>query len=218
MSASRIPFFPLALLIVVTTAHAQTTRVSLGPQIGGFGIGAGASARLGEYVSLSAELGFLPLSNISDEVDGIDYVMDPEIFGAILGVNFHPFRGKFSVGAGIVFGKYLLNVESDQITGTIEVGNVEYDASEVGTMIGEFVLEGTWPAVMLGWRGKGFNFGVGVAFVEDPGIDIRATGPIAGDPVFRVELERETNDIQDDLKLSFLPLIRFAYQFGLGSN
>jgi len=190
----------------------------LGPQISGFGIGASASARVGGYVSLSAELGFLPLSNLTSDVDDIDYVMDPEIFGAILGVHFHPFQGNISVGAGIVFGKYLLDVESEDSSGFVEIGDVEYSASDVGTMKGNFSLEGTWPAVMVGWRGKGFNFGLGIAFIEDPEIDISATGPIASDPVFRVELERETDDIRDELKIGILPLFRFGYQFGLSSN
>lgn len=218
MSASKTAFFLLVFFVIGTSAYAQTTSLSLGPQIGGFGIGASASARVGEYVSLSAELGFLPLGTLNNEIDDIDYVMDPEIFGAVLGVHIHPFRGNISVGAGIVFGKYLLDVESDEFTGTVEVGDVEYTSSEVGTMIGEFTLEGTWPAVMLGWRGKGVNFGLGVAFIKDPVIDIRATGPIASDPFFQAELEQEIDDIQDDLKIGVLPIFRFGYQFGIGSK
>ncbi len=72
--------------------------------------------------------------------------------------------------------------------------------------------------MMVGWRGEGFNFGLGIALVKNPEIDLRATGPLADDPLLQSEIDREMEDIRDELKLSVLPIFRFGYQFGIGSK
>lgn len=198
-----------------TTVLAQTSEWSLGPELNGFGVGAGVSYGLTATISLSAELGFLPINEISFNDEDVDYTASPDISGGIIGVHFHPFKGNFSLGVGLVIGKYLLDVEAVQNTGTVEIGNMDYPASDVGTLIAEFTLEGSWPALMLGWRGSGFNFGLGVAFVDVPEIDIRATGILANDPQFRADLDEELDEIRDELELAVLPLIRIGYQFGI---
>ena len=198
-----------------TTALAQTSKLSIGPQLNGFGMGAGVSYGLTETISLSAELGFLPISEISLNAEDVDYTASPDVSGGIIGIHFHPFKGNFSLGVGIVIGKYLLDVESDQLRGLIEIGNTEYPAVAVGSLIGEFNLEGSWPALMIGWKGSGFNFGLVVAFVEVPEVDLWATGILADNPQFRAELDEELDQIRDEFELGVLPIIRIGYQFGI---
>ena len=217
MTLLRNSFLLLLVLSLAGVARAQTAEISVGPQLSLFGIGAGASVGIGGTFSFSAELGFLPIGHVNLDTDSdIEYESDLSISGGMLGVHVHPFGNNLSLGAGILMSKYQFDVETENLDDTVEIGGDEYDAADVGTMVGEFKLGGAWPAVMLGWRGRGFNLGLGVAFSESPTIDIRATGPIANDPVFQASLDQEVDDVRDDLDISIFPILRIGYQFGIG--
>lgn len=197
-------------------AWAQTGGFSLGPQINGFGVGASVSYALSDLLSLSAELNFLPIGDFDVEIEDIDYNISPDISGAILGVQFHPFKNRLSIGVGVVLGKYSSTADTGQLTEPIEIGDSEFDPSEVGSLEGDFDMEGAWPALMIGWRGSGFNFGLGIAFNDRPDIELVATGSVSGNPFFEGEVEKEIKRIRE--KFDAIGLIRIGYQIGIGSN
>ncbi len=203
------------LLFVAGTAGAQIPRFSIGPEINGLGVGGSASLGMGGFFSLSAEFGFIPIGDITLTEGDIDYTASPDIAGGVIAVNLHPLRNRFSVGVGLFAGGYAGDVVSESLSGTVEVGGQTYTVEDVGMLTGRFSLKGPGPIVMAGWRGKGFNFGVGLAFLGDPDIDLGATGRLQNDAAFRAELEKERQQIQDDAKLSMLPFFRLGYQFGL---
>ncbi|GMQ83125.1 MAG: hypothetical protein BMS9Abin05_2608 [Rhodothermia bacterium] len=210
----------LTTLILVsflsTSAWAQSGELSLGPQINGFGIGASVSYSLTDLLSLSAEFGFLPISDVSLTVEDIEYTISPDISGGIIGINLHPFKGNFSVGVGVVLGKYSSEAETGQLSDAVEIGDTDFDAASVGSLEGDFAMEGAWPAVMIGWRGSGFNFGLGIAFNDRPDIEVISTGSINNNPFFQGELEKEIRRIRE--KFDAIGLIRIGYQFGIGSK
>ena len=214
---TRRTFAALVLAsLLSSTAWAQSGGLSLGPQINGFGVGASASYALSDLLSLSAEFGFIPLGEIDVSIEGIDYSISPDISGAIIGVHLHPFKSSPSIGVGLVLGKYSADAETGQLTEPIEIGDTEFDPSDVGSLEGDFVMDGVWPALMIGFRGAGFNFGLGIAFNDRPDINAEATGSINGNPFFEGEKEKEIEQIRE--YFDAIGLIRIGYQFGIGSN
>jgi hypothetical protein len=216
MRKTLIPALLALLCLATADVNAQKTSFSAGPEINGFGIGASGSAFIGEYVSVSGEFGFMPLGIPDLEIEGIEYSIDTDVLGLMLAANVHPFRNSFSVGVGLLFGKYLGKVETVDLMDAIEVGDDEFDPNEVGSLVGEVENSGTWPAVMIGFRGRGMNFGLGLAFIKDTEVDIYATGPINSDSYFQSQLRREIKDIRNELLYYAVPIFRLGYQFGIG--
>ena len=68
----------------------------------------------------------------------------------------------------------------------------------------------------MGWRGSGFNFGLGLAFIKDTEVTLDATGPINSDTFFRSQINRELKDIRNELLYYAVPIFRIGYQFGVG--
>jgi len=202
------------LILVPTGVHAQ--EVSAGPQLSGVGIGGSASVRVTDLISVSAEFGFVPMPDVTFDADDIEYTLDPTVAGGFIGVNVHPLRGKFSLGAGIFMGGYSGEATSEPLTDLVEIGDGEYDASQVGSLVGDFHLKGPAPAVMLGLRGRGFNIGLGAAFTGAPDFDVNATGALRNDPGFQRDLDREVEDARDDVEIvTVLPIFRIGYEFGM---
>jgi hypothetical protein len=209
----------VALLALPTdrSAHAQGIDLSIGPQLSLFGVGAGASLGVGRSLGFSAEIGFLPIGHVKlDPGDSnIDYHSDLNISGGMLGVQLRPFGNNFSLGVGLLVSNYDFDVETDPLTDTVDIGDEEFDGSSVGTLVGTLEHKGTWPAVTIGWRGRGFNIGLGVAFSGEPDYEVHATGPLANEPVFQAALDREIDDVRNDFDFSIFPILRIGYQFGL---
>ena len=218
MRKSNIPLLLVLLCFAATGVNAQRTSFSLGPEINGFGIGASGSARIGGYFSLSGEVGFMPLSIPDRSIEGIEYEIDPDVFGLMLAVNVHPLKNNLSIGAGLVFGKYIGKATTKDLSGTIEIGNGEFDLAQVGTVTGNFENSGTWPAVMIGFRGRGMNFGLGLAFIKDTEVELSASGPIRTDAFFQSQLEQERKRVRNELLYAAVPIFRLGYQFGIGAQ
>ncbi len=203
----------LTLFTMTPSATAQRL-FSLGPQVGGMGVGAAAMVKLGGFLSVSGEFGVLPLNNIDLTESDIDYTVDPNIRGVVLSINWHPLRNNFMLGVGMMFGGYALHGESESLSGTVAVGDDVYTVDDVGTLIGDFTLEGPGPVFSLGWRGNGFNFGLGVALIGATEVSLEATGRLNEDPQFLADLERERKQLENDLDFPFVPFLRLGWQFG----
>ncbi len=203
-------------MLLIGVCHVSAQQVSLGPQLTGLGVGGSASVRLADRVSVSADFGFVPVGDITFDADDIEYSINPDVIGGFLGVNIHPLGNNFSIGAGLFLGGYSGDASSKSLTATVQIGNGEYEAAQIGSLVGEIDWKGPAPAVMLGLRGKGFNVGLGIAFTGPPDFDIDATGPIRNDPSFRNDLDIEIEDARDDVEIvTFLPLFRIGYEFGV---
>ncbi|GEM_PF-4246892 len=204
----------LAMLTMTPSASAQRL-VSVGPQVGSMGVGAAAMLKLGGFLSVSGEFGVLPIGAIDLEESGIRYTADPDIRGGVLSVNLHPLGNRFMLGVGVMLGGYALHAESESISGTVEVGDEVYTVDDVGTLMGDFTLEGPGPVFSLGWRGNGFNFGLGVALIGATEVALDATGRLSDDPQFRADLERERAQLEDDLDFPVVPFFRLGWQLGI---
>lgn len=201
--------------VALSTATAAGQAVYVGPQIALLGPGVSAEVDFG-LLSGSAEVGWIPVNSVTYEQSGTEYRMDASTVSGLVMLNISAGESPFSFGAGVFFGGWNGDGEAVELGGSVDVGDNTYSAAVVQNMIVEFEFGGVSPAVMLGMRGKGFNFGIGAAFTGKPAYTMRATGSIQNDPQFQADLVDELVDIKDVLdKIPVMPLLRFGWQIGV---
>lgn len=193
---------------------------SFGPQIGGLGVGGSVTrTTFFRFLSVSGEFGFAPVGATDVTVEGVSYTLEPTVTGGLAMVNLHPFRGSFSLGAGYLLGGYQADAMTPVEDGAYALNGRTYTTDQYGDLTGRFEITGPVPAFMMGWRGGGFNFGVGVALTE-PFVSLSADGPQSGEPQFQADLAYERADLEQALQLEFLglqgvPLVRLGWELGL---
>lgn len=211
----------LGLVLAGFSARPATAQITLGPQVSLLGIGAGASVSIGNtgLLSASGEFGFVPMNDINMSADGIDFTISPRVAGGYLSANLHPLRSSFIVSLGLYFGGYKGQGETEQLNGTVEIGNTVYPVEDVGTLVGTFSWTGTAPILAIGRAGSGFSFRLGVALTNTPKAKVVATGMLSEDPTFQQELDQEIENIQEGLNMvPFTPFLSLGWQFKLAGR
>ena len=213
----RTPWFILFIAIFAPiAAHGQPLPVSFaaGVQLSTYGPGLTGSVHITPLFSASLDVNLLPLSNRTESIDGIVYDLDPEVVGAVLAANYHPLGTRFSIGLGFVLGGYTLNGTSVPLGSTITIGDQAYPSSAVGTLTGTFETQRPVVAFLIGWRGKGFNLGIGISPLNTTG-SIEASGPIGRDSAFQEDVQQEIDNVLQEIeRVPVLPYFRIGYQFG----
>lgn len=204
--------------LLATPAYSQMP-IYVGGQLGTQGIGASAEVDLGT-VSVSGELGFLPIASVAFEDGDTEYSVDVQPVSGLLMANVGPAGSRFSVGVGLHFGGFNADGEATNLRGLVDIGDNEYEATAIDELLVDFEFGGVAPAVMLGLRGAGLNVGIGVAFTGKPTFSARATGPLLqNDPQFLADLQSDVDEVQEELdRVPVLPMFRIGWQIGVSGK
>jgi hypothetical protein len=208
------------LLLLLAFSEPAAAQWSLGPQVGGLGVGGSITKKtLFGFLSVSEEFSFAPVGTTNLTLRGVEYVLEPKVSGSLLFLNLHPFRGSFALGAGFLVGGYSADAATPDAVRAYVLGDQTYLVEDYGALTGTMKLKGPVPAFMMGWRGSGFNFGVGVALTE-PDVELSAAGALATDPAFLADMEKERQQLLNALQVEFLglrgiPLVRLGWELGL---
>ena len=208
----------VTILAALTIPAAAQNPIFVGAQVGTQGLGVSAEIDL-EVVSVSGELGFLPISSVSFENDGTEYKLDVKPLSGLLMVNVGPGSSRFVLSAGLHFGGFNGDGQATNLRGLVDIGDNSYPAPGIDELKVDFEFGGIAPAVMLGLRREGFNFGLGVAITGSPKFTSFATGTLKDDPQFLADLASDVADIQDDLdRIPVLPILRIGWQIGVSGQ
>lgn len=214
-------------LLTATAGQAQDGRFALGANAGTTGLGVEAQVMVNPKLTLRG--GFDSLA-FDQEVDGEDILYDGEIDFSTGGIfaDVHPTGGAFFLSGGIYFGDRQLTVSATPEPGTtVEIGDEQFAAAEVGTLGGQLDFGGTAPFVGLGWnntftkdRRIGFKFLVGAAFGSDPSATLARTGGATLSPAVQADLDAELRaeelEIEDEVEgFTIYPVVQIglAYRF-----
>ncbi len=210
----------LLVVLLMTLAHPAAAQWSVGPQVGGLGVGGSVTrtAFFG-YLSLSGEIGLAPVGTTNATIKGVQYALEPTVIGGLLMANLHPFQSSFSVGAGYLLGGYQAAARTPETEGAYALDGTTYTVDQYGPLTGSMELKGPVPAFLIGWRGTGFNFGIGVALTE-PFVSLSADGARSGEAGFQSALAAERAEVEEALQLDLfgfrgIPLIRLGWELGL---
>jgi hypothetical protein len=139
--------------------------------------------------------------------------------------NWHPFSNSFRFSAGaFVTEDTIAIIDHPETHGSMmTVGGNTYAASRVGIVRGDVELARNMePYVGFGWskrptNGKiGYFADFGFLFTSGTKTMLSATGPLASDPAFQENLQKEANSVSHDLKpLRYYPIFQagLLYRF-----
>lgn len=185
-------------MMAASGALAQDGRFALGANVGTTGLGVEAQFMVNPKVTLRG--GFDSL-RFDQEVEGDDILYDGELDFSTGGVfvDWHPTGNAFFVSGGAYFGDRNLSVSGTPTPGTtVQIGDDDFTAEEVGTLAGSLDFGGTAPFIGLGWnntftrdRRVGFKFLVGAAFGSDPEATLARVGGMTLPPADQARLEDE---------------------------
>ncbi|RMH23459.1 MAG: hypothetical protein D6701_00260 [Gemmatimonadetes bacterium] len=211
-----VPAAILALLAAPAGVMAQ--GFALGGQAGTMGIGGSAIIGLTSKLNVRGEINTF-LIEPEVEFSDVPFKIELPTMARIL-VDFYP-AGGFHITGGLFFGGTVETKGDFEVNETIEIGDMTYTGSDVGTLTGRLDLGDASPYVGIGFGnpvGKtiGLNLDLGVAFTGEPTVDLDATGgPIVNDPTFQAELRKEESNIQDDAGvLKAYPVISIMISIG----
>jgi hypothetical protein len=202
-------------LTATSALRAQDVGAAL--HVGTLGLGVDAGISVNPRITVRAGGSFFPV-NPSVTVSDIKYTADlpsPQFTGIV---------DLFLVGGLRLSGGVRISSDdagaTGEITGSVEVGNVTYTASEIGTLAAIIETNTMAPYLGIGFgniakSGLGFFMDLGVAFQGRPAITFEATGTLANDPLFQAELARETATVEDDIAIyRFYPVLSLGLSFG----
>lgn len=216
------PVFAFALAaasLIAAPVHAAGWAV--GAKFGTLGFGAEIYKSF--MPTLNARVAFNAFSfddsGTEDDVT-YDYEVDLNTMGAML--DWHIFRGGFRVSAGALANGNEVSLVAKP-TGTYTLGNQTYTAAQVGSLTGKVDFDSVAPYLGFGWgnpvgMGKrlSLNVDVGVLFTGSPVVAFAADGALANDATFQANLDREEQNVQEELNnLELYPVaaLGLTYQF-----
>jgi len=213
----------LLILLVLLSCGAGCTdsgRFAVSGKTGTLGLGGEFTTAVTSNINARIGINALDL-DLEYELDDIEYDigLDFSSFSALL--DWHIFDSPFRISGGVLSMNHNLDL-SASATGEQEIGGVEYDWNDIGTLSGSVEIDNVAPYVGIGWGNPltgnkrwGFTCDFGVAFAGSPAVALSATG-MASDQVFQADLERERRDMEDELEdFKFYPVISisFFYRF-----
>ena len=192
---------------------------AVGARIGMLGIGVEYSYRLNDRISIRGGLNGSGYS-FDDTESGIAYAFDLDFDSVSVGVDFHPFTGKFRLSGGFLQNDSGLSAIGAPAQ-SFNIGGTTYQPADVGTLSGRIGFDGTAPFVGLGWdwlhdKRVGLAFDLGLLKQGAPIVSLAANGALASDPNFISDLAAEQAELQsslDDLDLYPYAMLGIVVRF-----
>lgn len=213
-----VAFVVMMLGSTASAARAQRVGIGVAPHVGTLGVGLDVAVSPHSRVSFRAGGNFFPF-DINIEASEIDFNLElpsPQ-FTTLIDLYV---AGGFRLTGGLLLSSEDLSMVGD-FTGTVDIGDATYTASDVGTLSAAILNNDVGPYIGIGVGNPagsrfGFFMDLGVAFTGDPDVVLAATGPIATDPVFLQNLAQEQADIDEDLDFfTIYPVLSLGFSIGM---
>jgi len=202
----------------LSPAQGENSAVALGLRAGTLGIGAELTAGVGDYVNLRL-LGHLGTFDYSDTYSDVDYNINLEFANAGLVLDIHIPDGGFRISGGIFYN-------GNDYAGTATpfenqtIGDFSFTPAEIGTLNADVSTDEIAYYVGIGFGNPlGANghwtvtldLGVWI-FPSAPELDLTADGTASSNPFFQMELQKEEQEIEDDL-IQWWPVLSLGISY-----
>lgn len=232
MTRRAILFLSLAIMASLTLMprFAEAMQVTIGGRAGTLGLGAEMVVITNEVVSLRAGAGFAGLDADVTSLFGLDddrrgsLAVPKSMY--TLGLDFA--IGNFRIGGGVLYKEhnpvYALSLGDGA---RIDIGENTYTQPEVTQLTTTLVSREWAPYALIGLgqhvtRGLGLFLDVGVAFLGEPELAMRATGEgrVVASRRFRHDLSAEQQNLREDAGnlVKYWPILNLGVQFGFGNG
>ena len=196
--------------VVSSSSHAG---IGITGRAGTLGLGIEVTQSLVPMINVRGGVNWFNYSFDGTE-SGVHYDIDLKLksFSALVDLHPIPLMG-FRLTGGIIFNSNGLEMQSDQISGSVTIGGETYTESQAGTLNGIVDFESTAPYFGIGWGNAansriGLAIDLGVALQGSPQVELSATGTLANTQEFIDELRAEEAELQDSLDgFKYYPVI-----------
>jgi hypothetical protein len=207
----------MLLMLGNSVVYAQRTGVS--GKFGTLGLGIELIQSLKENVNVRFGVNFYN-GNYDGTKDNMDYDIDLDLRSGSLIVDWHPYEGEFRVSGGVLYNGNTVEVLGNP-TSRLTIGDIKYTPSQIGELTYDADFRKIAPYLGIGVgnavendRKLGFVFEFGVVFQGSPEIDLSANGWSASDQTFQEELQKEEEELEDDLHgIKYYPVISFGFTY-----
>ncbi len=170
-------------------------------------LGPGAEAILKLNHNFNARVGGNGFSHNYNGTQGdIEYGLDLKLLSFSFLADWFPFKQGLRLSGGLIINENKLDMTAKS-NANYHIGNVTYSAAQAGTVTGRVDFNKVAPYAGIGWGnpfGKNsnwsINFDLGVMFQGSPHVDLSANGTLANNAAFLTELDREKDNVRDDVK------------------
>ena len=192
----------LGFLLVGSRAHAED-NLWLGARAGTLGLGLEMTWQALPYLDFRAGVNRYDYDDSRSEA-GIDYEATLGLDSLYATANLRMPLSPFRVTGGVFANDNSLALVGRN-TGTVDIGGVDYSASEVGTLRGNTWFEDRAPYLGLGFdfrflKTVALNLDLGVLWQGEPTVELSADGLLAGDPTFQARLESERAQLEESMR------------------
>jgi len=210
-------------------------NVSVGAQVGIFGIGANAKYKVNDQVGVRAGFDLININDYEVEDDEVTYNFDLKLQDFMVVGDYHPWKGSFKTTAGVIVNSSSLDGE---ITPTrsqeFEFQGHTYSTNDIAKINTTVDFDPVAPYFGIGWdtsfdkdKGFGFTFDIGLIYqgaaqvdysvnykeLVNPTPEEEAARQIIIDSINK-DLEKEKVSLQDELdKYEWLPYISIGVNY-----
>lgn len=205
-----------SLLVVTNTAYAQDDNFALGINAGTIGFGLNGTFKVNDKFNVRAMYSSFDDTDTQIE-SGISYNFSYDIdFTSVL-LDWHPVVDSgFRVSLGLADSGINVTGTANANGGTYTIGNTTYTSAAAGSVNASVDYDSVSPYVGIGWgnalRKDGsitFSADLGVIALDQPTVDITATGAVAA-----VDLSQEETELRNSLDdFELYPVVNFSLQY-----
>ena len=208
-----------ALLLVVPAA-VSAQGFGIAARGGTLGVGAEAALGLTSRFVIRGGAGLMPFEP-STTIEDIEVTLKlPEWYN--IGADLY-LSGSFRIGGGVLFKSDNPSVEGTFTSPQI-IGGREFSAAELGTLTGVLASRDNAPYALIGFGnhispGIGLFLDLGVAFLGDPDVTLKAIGGTFSDQAeLTSRLNAEAADWEESAGsyLNYWPILNLGLRIGIG--
>lgn len=209
-------------LLAIQPDNTEAAGVGAGGKVSSLGVGGELVGGVMDNLNLRAGIQGITY-DYDDTYSGIYYEAELELFSTMLLLDFFPLSNNFRISGGMMLNKNELIVTGTAEDGTYNIGGVTYPSSLVGSVTGTMDFNTVSPYFGFGYGGLltesgdwHFFMDIGILYQGSPNLSYTATGPLANNPTFQADLEREKQELEEDIdEFEYYPVISMGimYQF-----
>lgn len=209
-------------LLAIQPNNTEAAGIGAGGKVSSLGVGGELVGGVMDNLNLRAGIQGITY-DYDDTYSGIYYEAELELFSTMLLLDFFPLSNNFRISGGMMLNKNELIVTGTAEDGTYNIGGVTYPSSLVGSVTGTMDFNTVSPYFGFGYGGLltesgdwHFFMDIGILYQGSPNLSYTATGPLANNPTFQADLEREKQELEEDIdEFEYYPVISMGimYQF-----
>jgi hypothetical protein len=208
----------LSALMFLQAGCEDSGRFAIAGKTGTLGLGAELSAKLASDINARIGYNTLDFDFDDEEFEDVEYDLGVDFSSFSALADWYIFDNSFRLSGGVMSMDNNIDMKG-RPTASQEIGGTTYTASEIGTLKGQIDVDCLAPYLGIGWgnpfageRRWGFTFDLGAAFTSSPDVKLSANGTLASDPTFRANLEKERQDVEDDIDfIKIYPVISLGF-------